>query len=115
MIAEAEKELGNVEQAIKTLLEAIALDPLSPDSYSHLAKFYLELGRKEEALELAIKSIEIKPNFPDGHFVLGLVYEALGDLERATQHSGDAERLDPATARRLRKEFESKSKGPSPD
>lgn len=86
---------GDLEKAKASYLEAVRLDPSSPNRYS-LGQAYLELGdyRNAEAQFKRVK--ELEPGKPNGDYGLGLIYakqgktqEAIGAFERAIAKQKD--------------------------
>jgi tetratricopeptide (TPR) repeat protein len=74
--------LGQAEEAIADLDQAIALDPSLARAYSARGSIYRARGDSRRALEDFNKSIEISPNL-DAYFERGKTYEDLGDHQKA--------------------------------
>lgn len=56
--AVAERELGNLEQALELFDKAISINPVDPAAYYEKARLLLAMGRNDEALVAAKKSLE---------------------------------------------------------
>jgi len=81
--AEANKQLGNAEQAEEFYKKAIQRKNRYWSAYNNLGKFYYDQGRYEDALEAHQKVTEIAPENIWGHNNLGGAYYKLGMIEKA--------------------------------
>jgi TolB-like protein/DNA-binding winged helix-turn-helix (wHTH) protein len=75
--------MGRWDEAVKLVNESLALDPLSPGSYSVLAFAQLHRGRLQEAEAAARRTLSISPTFTYAHFYLGGVLLARGQSDAA--------------------------------
>jgi TolB-like protein/DNA-binding winged helix-turn-helix (wHTH) protein len=75
--------LGQIEEAIKSQQEAIALDPLRARSYLFLEYQLHSAGRLNEAREALDKALELNPQLPAAHAELGLLRLEAGHPEEA--------------------------------
>ncbi len=75
--------IGKNDEAIASLKQAQALDPITPAYTAWLAMLYFNLGRYDEATEEAEKALELQPDFPIALFALGSCYAAKGMFEQA--------------------------------
>ena len=64
-------EMGQVEDALQSLNEAIRLDPDYADAYHTLARLLQHQGRLEEARDALQKAVEIDPEFTEAWAMLG--------------------------------------------
>ena len=91
----AEKNLGNIDEAIAHYESAINLDGQLMDAHINLGLLLLDKGdlkRAESELGIYLKA---SPDASDAHFNYGLVQEAMGNLDKAEEHYKKAMSLDP--------------------
>lgn len=70
------------DQARAHVLQAIALDPLSPAVYGTAALCMFTLGNYEEALQFGQRALELQSDFVVGLYALGLTCCRTGELEK---------------------------------
>jgi TolB-like protein/Flp pilus assembly protein TadD len=75
--------MGNKEEALREILRAQELDPLSLIIGMEVSWHYYMAHDYDRAIESALKSLEMEPAFPPSHYVLGLAYEQKGRFEEA--------------------------------
>jgi tetratricopeptide (TPR) repeat protein len=75
--------LGRGDEAIREILRAQELDPLSLVLSMEVAWHYCMCHDYERSIEQALSSLEMEPAFPSTHYVLGLAYGQTGRLEEA--------------------------------
>ena len=85
--------LGQYDEAIADLTQAIALDPTDVPQYSIRASAYEAIGELEAAIKDYERIIELDPNFADAHYRLGLAYRELSDETAAQASFEEAARL----------------------
>jgi tetratricopeptide (TPR) repeat protein len=95
-LAEAEIELDQEDEAIKTYRQAINYDPQNTIACQRLANLFEELGRPRECVEIVDKLLAIDPDDIDALFQLGREYmvlkrpaEAIVPLKRAIEIDPD--------------------------
>jgi serine/threonine-protein kinase len=66
-------ELGRLPEAIRALEKAIALDPLSALSWSHLNIMYRSSGKLGLARSAASRALEIAPELDSAPYALGMI------------------------------------------
>ena len=71
--------------AIKSISQAISLDPNNPALYLHFGSIYLQAGDNDKALEQYQKAIEVKKDYVAGYLALANVYEVKKDLDKAIE------------------------------
>ena len=70
------------DEARAHVLQAIALDPLSPSVYGTAALCMFTLGKHDEALQFGQRALELQSDFVVGLYALGLTYCRTGELDR---------------------------------
>lgn len=96
VLGRAHAMLGNHEEAVAALEQAIALNPSFAQGYFALAFTLVWCGREEEALGLVERATELSPRDPhltSFHHVRALAHFSLGDLEAATHFARMSVRL----------------------
>jgi TolB-like protein len=77
--------LGHWDEARQLAIEAVALDPLSPDAHWSLGyEVYMRSGHIVEAEETFRRVLQIAPEFGTGHYYLGVSLMLQGHHEAAT-------------------------------
>ena len=74
MLAKLYLEEENIEKAIKTMEEAVSLNPEAYNLHAYLGELYLWDGKHELSVNSLIKAINSKPDFPDAYRVLAQIY-----------------------------------------
>ncbi|RYR38801.1 hypothetical protein Ahy_A09g043986 isoform A [Arachis hypogaea] len=77
-MANAWKEKGNIDLAIRYYLIAIELRPNFADAWSNLASAYMRKGRLTEAAQCCRQALAINPLMVDAHSNLGNLMKAQG-------------------------------------
>jgi tetratricopeptide (TPR) repeat protein len=75
-----------LEDAQRSFLAALALEPANAICRYNLGCVYEETGRIDEAIENLRCAIRAMPNHADAHFNLALAYEKKGNAARAREH-----------------------------
>jgi adenylate cyclase len=70
------------DEARAHVLQAIALDPMSPAVYGTAALCMFTLGKHEEALQFGQRALELQSDFVVGLYALGLTYCRTGELDK---------------------------------
>ena len=77
-LARAEEKLGKIQDAEKTLQQAITLRPHYWANYNSLGRFYFNQGRYADAAEMFSQVIKLAPDSLYGYSNLGGAYVRLG-------------------------------------
>lgn len=85
---------GQLEEAVATYKEALALDPAFVDAWHGLAMAYNELGRHEEAIAAGKRLCELSPDDTLAHTSLSRFYQAAGMVPEAEAEGAKARMLD---------------------
>ncbi|KAL6345170.1 hypothetical protein AAG906_013654 [Vitis piasezkii] len=97
-MANAWKEKGNVDLAIRYYLIAIELRPNFCDAWSNLASAYMRKGRLNEAAQCCRQALAINPLLVDAHSNLGNFMKAQGLIQEAYSCYIEALRIQPSFA-----------------
>jgi TolB-like protein/DNA-binding winged helix-turn-helix (wHTH) protein/Tfp pilus assembly protein PilF len=73
------------DEARAHVLQAIALDPLSPAVYGTAALCMFTLGNHEEALQFGQRALDLQSDFVVGLYALGLTYCRTGELGKGQE------------------------------
>lgn len=74
---------GRVDEAIKMLERAIAIDPMSGESMINLGAIYFSKGDIAKAQELNEEAIRVMPETAQAHANLGLIWQQRNELDKA--------------------------------
>lgn len=94
-MANAWKEKGNIDIAIRYYLIAIELRPNFADAWSNLASAYMRKGRMNDAAQCCRQALAINPRLVDAHSNLGNLMKAQGLVNEAYNCYIEALRLQP--------------------
>ena len=94
-------DMGNIEQAIEIVKQALDADPENSDYYLYLGSFYEELERYNEAINILLKGLEIDPQSTRIHFRLGVIYDKIGDRKMAVEVMEKVVQIEPNNAKAL--------------
>ncbi|RYR38798.1 hypothetical protein Ahy_A09g043986 isoform E [Arachis hypogaea] len=97
-MANAWKEKGNIDLAIRYYLIAIELRPNFADAWSNLASAYMRKGRLTEAAQCCRQALAINPLMVDAHSNLGNLMKAQGLVQDAYSCYLEALRIQPTFA-----------------
>ncbi|KAL2994322.1 hypothetical protein AAZX31_10G159300 [Glycine max] len=97
-MANAWKEKGNIDLAIRYYLIAIELRPNFADAWSNLASAYMRKGRLTEAAQCCRQALAINPLMVDAHSNLGNLMKAQGLVQEAYSCYLEALRIQPTFA-----------------
>ncbi|XP_039125344.1 probable UDP-N-acetylglucosamine--peptide N-acetylglucosaminyltransferase SEC [Dioscorea cayenensis subsp. rotundata] len=97
-MANAWKEKGNIDLAIRYYLFAIELRPNFCDAWSNLASAYTKKGRLNEAAQCCRQALALNPRLVDAHSNLGNLLKAQGLVQDAYNCYIEALRIQPTFA-----------------
>ncbi|PSS35641.1 UDP-N-acetylglucosamine--peptide N-acetylglucosaminyltransferase like [Actinidia chinensis var. chinensis] len=97
-MANAWKEKGNTDLAIRCYLVAIELRPNFADAWSNLASAYMRKGRLNEAAQCCRQALALNPHLVDAHSNLGNLMKAQGLVQEAYNCYAEALRIQPTFA-----------------
>ncbi|KAG9446016.1 hypothetical protein H6P81_012144 [Aristolochia fimbriata] len=97
-MANAWKEKGNIDLAIRYYLVAIELRPNFCDAWSNLASAYMRKGRLNEAAQCCRQALALNPRLVDAHSNLGNLMKAQGLVQEAYNCYVEALRIQPTFA-----------------
>ncbi|CAN1765758.1 Probable UDP-N-acetylglucosamine--peptide N-acetylglucosaminyltransferase SEC [Linum perenne] len=97
-MANAWKEKGDNDTAIRYYLVAIELRPSYADAWSNLASAYMRKGRINEAAQCCRQAIALNPLLVDAHSNLGNLMKAQGLMQEAYDCYVKALRIQPTFA-----------------
>ncbi|KAG1330860.1 putative UDP-N-acetylglucosamine--peptide N-acetylglucosaminyltransferase SEC [Cocos nucifera] len=97
-MANAWKEKGNIDLAIRCYLIAIELRPNFSDAWSNLASAYTRKGRLNEAAQCCRQALALNPRLVDAHSNLGNLMKAQGLVQEAYNCYVEALRIRPSFA-----------------
>ncbi|KAJ7973580.1 Tetratricopeptide repeat (TPR)-like superfamily protein [Quillaja saponaria] len=97
-MANAWKEKGNIDLAIRYYLVAIELRPNFSDAWSNLASAYMRKGRLSEAAQCCRQALALNPLMVDAHSNLGNLMKAQGLVQEAYSCYLEALRIQPTFA-----------------
>ncbi|KAI3470078.1 hypothetical protein Pfo_026741 [Paulownia fortunei] len=97
-MANAWKEKGNIDVAIRYYLIAIELRPNFADAWSNLASAYMRKGRLTEAAQCCRQALALNPRLVDAHSNLGNLMKAQGLVQEAYNCYLDALGIQPTFA-----------------
>lgn len=82
-IARQQFETGDLDQAEKTLLEAMAFDAGSARLWCLAGRIALERGQLEKSAQRLTKATELDPKYPEAYYFLGIVQQRWKEFGRA--------------------------------
>ncbi len=82
--------LGNHEEALKQIDDALALAPEFAKAYANKAAILNALDREEEAIEALTAALEIEPGFTEARIDLGMCLERANRRDEADRHYREA-------------------------
>ncbi len=97
-LANAQQQLGRLEEALGGYDQAIALKPDYAEALYNRGNALQALGRHEEAAASHERALALAPADPDTHCGYGVSLQALGQYQRALEHFDRALALNPASA-----------------
>ncbi|KAG6737458.1 hypothetical protein POTOM_058980 [Populus tomentosa] len=97
-MANAWKEKGDIDRAIRYYLVSIELRPNFADAWSNLASAYMRKGRLNEASQCCRQALALNPLLVDAHSNLGNLMKAQGLVQEAYSCYLEALRIQPSFA-----------------
>ena len=94
-ISAALSQLGQYQEAISKLLEAIELNPDFPDSYNNLGTTYLKIGDVKSAIGMFKAAIDKNPEYAIAHRNLAKAYNENNEHIKAIRILKEALELEP--------------------
>jgi tetratricopeptide (TPR) repeat protein len=82
-IARQQFETGDLDQAEKTLLEAIGADPVNARLWTLAGRIALERGQLEKSAQRLTKATELDPKSAEPHYYIGIVQQRWKQFDRA--------------------------------
>jgi tetratricopeptide (TPR) repeat protein len=95
LLAWTHQREGRVEEAARTMMQAVELDPSAEAGYTEFGMLLLEQGRYTQAYDVAAKAIERMPDSAAAYRVKGLAEGHLQSLRQALKSFTRAAELDP--------------------
>ncbi|MDJ1182633.1 tetratricopeptide repeat protein [Roseofilum casamattae] len=95
LLGMAEKNLGEIKQAIARYQQAISLKPDFVVARFNLGNAFKIDGQRDEAIATYESLLELEPNYAGAHTNLGLLYQEQDRLDRAKQAYQTALEIDP--------------------
>lgn len=95
-------QTGQLEQAEKYFLRAIAQDRMHAPALTNLGNIYLERGETEQAIQHYLLALQSDPEYPPAHRNLGVAYRRQGKYSAFVSHFKRSQKLD---SRRSREEL----------
>ncbi len=89
---------GDLERAMDSVNDSLALNPSVAKSHTLRGKILFEQGRLEEARDALLRAEIINPQAIEAVYFLGIVYERLSQQEEALTYYQKAATMDPAEA-----------------
>jgi tetratricopeptide (TPR) repeat protein/tRNA A-37 threonylcarbamoyl transferase component Bud32 len=78
-----ENGTGQFEKAAEQFQQAVQLDPVNDQAYSHLAEAYQNLNQLDKAEETYKRSISVRPEYSRGYSMLGVFYINQAEYDKA--------------------------------
>lgn len=95
-LANAQRDLGNFEEAVDTYKKAIAANPKLVNPYTNLANIQLySLDKADDAIDTYRQALKEIPNDPQLQVLLALAHEKKGDIPSAKQILKSAQAANP--------------------
>jgi len=82
----AQQERGELDAAVESYLEALALSPGQAQVHNNLGNTYRALGRGGEAVACFRDALELDPAQPEAHLNLGIALHQEGARKEAAEH-----------------------------
>ena len=89
---------GDLNKALKSVDESIAINESVPKSHTLRGQILMELGQLEQASKALTRALAIDPSFTEAHYYLGVLYERFGELDSALDKYQAAAALAPSNA-----------------
>ena len=98
-LANAYAKQGRVDEAIKTALQAIAVQPDYGVAHYNLGNLYVRIGNLELAHRHFEEALRLLPNYAEVHANYGQLLAESGDIETGIRYFRQAIKLNPAVSR----------------
>lgn len=85
-----QRDKGDKEAAVATLLEAVKTDPAFTIGHGMLAKLFADLARTDEAIHHAKRVVELEPNDTFSYTALSVIYQRCGKIPEAEEAKAKA-------------------------
>jgi tetratricopeptide (TPR) repeat protein len=89
---------GLLDDAERSFLQAVELDPNKPAYHANLGVTYYSLGRLQDAEASYLAGLELAPDDAELNYLLGAVYLQLQELDKAQTYLSRSNRADPNLA-----------------
>lgn len=89
------EELGDYDEALKNIEQAIEIDPNDDDYVSEKADLLYDMGRGKEAIAAYDQYIKVNPEFFGGYYRRGFLKDNLNDVDGAIEDYSMAIALEP--------------------
>ncbi len=93
-----QKQLGDIDDALRLFDRALAIDPNRADVLNNRGVTLHDLNRFEESVESYRRAIDLAPDYAQAHNNLGAVLKELGQMAAAKESYDRAVALDPTDA-----------------
>lgn len=87
---------GDVQKALKSIDQSIAMSGTVPKSHTLRGRILLELGRLEESIQSFDRALELDPKHAESHYFKGVVLERFSRAEEALASYKAAGEHDPS-------------------
>ena len=95
LVARAYLDLGEGENAIRTMTDMIAALPGHARPQNNLGNVYFRLDRLDEAVAAYETALKLNPRYAKAHYNLGNALEKTGRVDQALRHYRTAVEIDP--------------------
>lgn len=80
------KQSGNLDEAVNSYRQAIAIKPDYAEAYGDLGTIFKEQGKLDKAIVSYRQALALKPDYAKAYINLGVVYQEGGILDEAAQN-----------------------------
>ncbi|MBU2614174.1 MAG: tetratricopeptide repeat protein [Elusimicrobia bacterium] len=91
-------QLNDVNKTLKTLEQALKLNPKSAEVNFFLGLGYMDLKKNGKAEKYFLRTVDLDPNLSDAYFYLGTIYEQSGKFDKALPNLRKVVELTPKNA-----------------
>ncbi|OGS20654.1 MAG: hypothetical protein A3J83_08240 [Elusimicrobia bacterium RIFOXYA2_FULL_40_6] len=91
-------QMNDVKKAIKTLGQALKLDPKSADVNFFIGLGYMDLKESNKAVKYFRRTIDLNPERSEAYYYLGTIYEQSGKFDKALPNLRKVVELEPKNA-----------------
>ncbi len=93
-----QKALGLNDAALKSFLQAAAIDPTEADALFQVGRLYLETGRAPEAMKVFKKAAEVNPRYPQAQLFVAKAALQMKQLDEALRATEEEKKFNPDLA-----------------